>query len=384
MISNSTRFSNQKADLLYSQRLTEFLRNEINQKGPISFIRFMEHVLYMPHLGYYMGGQKKFGKEGDFITAPELTPIFSQCIARQCEQVLAHCPGSILECGAGTGQMAIEILKALEASQKLPDFYYIFEISPNLKQRQQRNLYTEIPHLFERIKWLETLDNFQMQGIVLGNEILDALPVHRFKYAKGQIQESFVALQHDEFCIHWLDADQELARKVSALGIDFQGGYESEYNPFINVLLKKLSDTLAKGAILFMDYGFPRHEFYHPDRNKGTLMCHYRHLAHTDPLKFIGLQDITSHVDFTLVAEAALENLLSVAGFTNQAGFLLSCDLTGLLEKQHKDNYLEISNKVKILTSPNEMGELFKVIALIKDLAIPLLGFTAWNYLERL
>ncbi|MBA2655198.1 MAG: SAM-dependent methyltransferase [Gammaproteobacteria bacterium] len=367
------------------EQLMTKIRLEISQSGPLSFARFMELALYAPGLGYYSAGRQKFGQEGDFTTAPEMSVLYSRCLAKQCHQVLSHTPGDILELGAGTGSMALEILFELERLNSLPEHYYILEISADLKSRQQALINSKAPHLKHKVIWLDTLPEFKFDGVILANEVMDAFPVHRFKYMRGHLNEFYLNLEAGGQLIgHWREASCALKKYVEDLEIEFEDGYESEANLFIWGWIKSISDVLGQGVILLIDYGFPRAEYYHPDRNQGTLMCHYQHQAHSDPLINIGLQDITAHIDFTAVAEAAFDSGLTIMGFTNQAGFLLSCGMIDDLQQQGPESYLALANQVKILTSPNEMGELFKVIALTKDIDVPLLGFSLRNMCERL
>lgn len=343
--------------------------------GKISFARYMEMALYTPGLGYYSAGATKLGENGDFVTAPEISSLFGQCIAKQCEQVLQP-SDSILELGAGTGKMAVDILKTLQ-----PKRYYILEVSADLKERQQQLLQTQVPELYDRIEWLSSLpEKNSFSGIIVANEVLDALPVHRFRLDKNGIQEIYVRKGKEglEFCYD-IPSSPGLLEAVKNLqdGIlkDIQD-YESEIHLSIPPLINSLADSLHRGLMLFIDYGFPAHEYYHPDRNCGTLMCHHQHRSHENPLILPGEQDITAHVDFTAVAYAAVNAGLQVKGYTDQASFLLGCGLMNLAEtsKQHP---LKLSQEIQKLTMPHQMGELFKVIGLTKGLdEIDLMGFS--------
>jgi SAM-dependent MidA family methyltransferase len=384
MINHLTTFPHEQQALDRSEKLAAIIKQEIQLNGSIPFVRFMECALYLPDLGYYSADLPKLGEPGDFTTAPEISPLYSKCIAKQCQEILAHCPGDILEIGAGTGVMAAEILLALEALQALPRHYYIFEISANLRQRQACLIATHIPHLKHKVIWLSSLANLTMQGIILANEIIDAFPIYQFKKTQGRVAECYVQNSEKGFYTVYAKPGQALQDYIDHLEIAFAEGYTSECNLYLFDWIKKLATLLNKGVILLMDYGFPRHEYYHPARNLGTLMCHYRHLAHGDPLIRVGLQDITTHVDFTAVAEAAIKSNLSVTGFVNQASFLLSCGIIEMLETQSIQAYSKLVNDVKILTSPNEMGELFKVMALTKNFDVTLLGFSTGNRCERL
>lgn len=379
---------------LQSQRLFELIASEIAETGPITFARYMQLALYAPNLGYYSANRQKFGETGDFITAPELSPLFSHSLARQCQQVLSEIGGDILELGAGSGVMAVEILKELEREHSLPNTYYILELSAELRKRQESCFQNQAPHLLKKVKWLDQWPT-AFKGVILGNEVIDAMPVHKFNLSDSDIKEFYVdivknssksSLNQTELC--WkIDKPSsfDLVAAIENLDIDFVNNYESEINVFLPAWVASLSDILQQGLILFIDYGFPRHEYYHPDRTTGTIMCHFRHRSHTDPLIFPGIQDITSHVDFTAVAEAGFSNQLAVSGFTNQASFLLNCGLLEMVsdDMDEKSRY-DINQQIKRLTLPSEMGELFKVIAMTKNYDQDLLGFKMMNQLERL
>jgi len=366
--------------------LVDRLIHTIKQKGPLPFVRFMEQALYAPGLGYYSSGQQKFGKDGDFITAPELSPLFSRCLAYQCQPILLALNDPIIfEFGAGSGIMAVDILLTLETLGCLPKQYWILELSAELKNRQQTLFKKRAPHLLPIVHWLTTLPDTPYEGIVLANEVLDAMPVNKFRWESDKLQEAAIDYQAEQFVWHWDVASAPLKKAVEKLEVTFESGYESEINLFINGWIKSISTHLSRGVVLAIDYGFPRREYYHPERSMGTLMCHKQHRSHTDPLQWVGSQDITAHVDFTAVAEAAVENDFDVAGYTHQAAFLIDCGVTHHLEKiEDEIDRFNASNQVKQLTLPSEMGELFKVIALAKHFDDELLGFQTLNQLERL
>jgi SAM-dependent MidA family methyltransferase len=362
----------------HSLRLTEVIRQRITQKGgAIAFHEFMQLALHAPGLGYYSAGSRKFGEEGDFITAPETSPLFARCLARAIQPILQNLPQQqVLEVGAGSGIMAAGILQELAALHSSPDSYTILELSADLKQRQAETLQ---PHA-ERVSWQDSLPE-KFNGIVLANELLDAMPVHRVIWQHGKLQECYVACEQDRFI--WQAgplSDPRLYARVeeiiAQLG-ELPDGYVTEINLAAEDWIKTLGVQLQQGMLLLIDYGFARHEFYHPQRLQGTLMCHYRHRAHADPLILIGLQDITAHVDFTAMADRALEAGLHVAGYTTQAHFLLGSGLTELVAQTEGDavQQLELANQIKRLTLPQEMGELFKVMALTKNLQINMPGF---------
>lgn len=375
----------------HSDTLVAYIHAEIEKVGgAISFAEFMQHALYAPGLGYYSSGLEKFGEGGDFTTAPEISPLFSQCLANQCAQVLAELGhADILEVGAGSGIMAASILLELEALQQLPDRYYILELSGELRQRQAETIKLHCPQCIERVQWLDALPVSGFQGVVLGNELIDAMPVQRFIIEKDQVLEQTVTSVDGELTLATRAADDKLVavvRKIETeLAEPFPEGYESEINSAADGWLRSISEFLASGLVLLIDYGYTRREFYHQQRNTGTLMCHYQHRAHPDAMSLIGLQDITAHVDFTALAEVAVENGLSVAGYTTQAHFLLSLGIEQQVANVTDVNeQIKMTQQIKQLVLPSEMGELFKVIALTRNIALPLQGFTFQDQRSRL
>ncbi|MDX1252392.1 MAG: SAM-dependent methyltransferase [Gammaproteobacteria bacterium] len=377
----------------HSERLQILIRTEIERgDGQITFARYMDLALYAPGLGYYSAGACKFGEAGDFVTAPELSPLFSRCVARQCRQVLAGLgAGDILEVGAGTGALAAEVLRELEALDCLPGCYFILDLSAELRQRQRETLEQRAPHLLDRVRWLDRLPGSGFTGVVLANELLDAMPVHLFRMEEEGPQELYVGAEDERFV--WRNgplSDPRLGERVAAI-IEEQGplspGYTSEINLAAEGWVRGLAEWLARGTVLIIDYGFPRREYYHHERSDGTLMCHHRHRAHPDPLILTGLQDITAHVDFTAVAEAAVEVGLAVAGYATQAYFLLGSGLMEMAGQSHPDDtrqHLALTQQIKKLTLPSEMGELFKVIALTRGIDLPLIGFSFQDQRGRL
>jgi len=361
--------------------------------GALPFARFMDLALYAPGLGYYSAGSRKFGAEGDFVTAPEISGLFSRCIARQSAEILDELGGgSIMEFGAGSGVMAADVLKELEARAHLPDAYFIVELSAELRARQRETLALRVPHLAGCVQWLDALPQ-SFRGVVLANELIDAMPVHRFQMTEEGFVEAYVSSSESAFA--WQSKplhEGEVLAAVETARAALEGeawapGYTSEVNLAGAAWVRSLGDVLEKGAALIIDYGFPRREFYHPERCRGTLVCHYRHRVHDDPLILVGLQDITAHVDFTALAEAALESGLSVAGYTTQAHFLLGCGLLQLMERAGAEDELvrlPLAQQVKRLTLPNEMGELFKVIAFTKNIEKPFVGFSLMDHRGRL
>jgi len=374
----------------HSESLQALIRDEIEQAGGhIGFDRFMELALYAPGLGYYSAGSHKFGEAGDFVTAPELSPLFSYCLARQCAEVLKGIGGGdILEFGAGSGVMAADVLDELERLDCLPGHYFILELSADLRQRQQQTIEQKVPQLAERVVWLDALPESGFRGVVLANEVLDAMPVHRFAIDNGEPHELCVVWNGQGFVLEEGAPDAALYERLKHLQSEYllHDGYQSEINLRAEEWVHSLGGFMEQGVALLIDYGFPQREFYHPQREGGTLMCHYRHRAHDDALLLLGLQDITAHVDFTAVGEAALEAGLSVRGYTSQANFLIANGLTELLAQAEGDTQTQLSlaAQVKRLTMPGEMGELFKVMALTKGWEGGLRGFALRDERARL
>lgn len=363
--------------LEHSSRLTRLIQDDIAaQGGWISFSRYMDQALYAPGLGYYTAGAHKFGEAGDFITAPELSALFGRTLARQVQQVMASSALHILELGAGSGKLAVDMLAELEQLGSVPERYLILEVSADLRQRQQALLQLRLPHLCDRVRWLDALPE-SYSGAVVANEVLDALPVHLVHWRDSTLAERGVVVQGAGFA--WADRDIiETSLREAAQKIAVPDDYVSEIGLAAHGLLQSLASCLQCGAMLFIDYGFGAREFYHPQRNLGTLMCHYRHHAHDDPFFLPGLQDITAHVDFTSIAEAGIDAGLSLSGYTNQAFFLINGGITELLAQHDPEqlrDYLPLSAQLQKLTSPAEMGDLFKVIALAKGMDVALSGF---------
>lgn len=352
----------------------------------------MHMALYEPGLGYYSAGAGKFGGAGDFITAPELSPLFAACLARQCAQILPKLNDPvILEIGPGSGALACDLLKSLEQQAVLPERYFLLEVSADLRQRQQQRVRKTIPHLADRITWLDQLPGDSFDGIILGNEVLDAMPVHRLILKDGRFQELCVELDGENFNWTVRALPAVLQSQVETVTADFVSalpeGYLTEINPHNGPWIKSLADGLRHGVMLFIDYGYPRHEYYHPQRTCGTLLCHYRHHVHDDPFLYPGLQDITASVDFTAVAEVAVAAGLDVRGYTTQAHFLLDCGLDKVMEENNltsNRDRAELGRQARILTMPGEMGERFKVIALAKNFDLPLAGFQHFDQRQRL
>ncbi len=365
--------------LAHSAALTHLIRDEIAAAGGwLPFDRYMALALYAPGYGYYSTGLEKFGESGDFVTAPEISALFGRCIARQAAQVLAATGGSILELGAGSGKLAVDLLLELDRLGQLPAQYLVLEVSASLRKKQKETAESKLPlHISQKMAWLDALPP-SFTGLVLGNEVLDALPAHIIAWHANGIHERGVAM--DDERVVW--RDRPLAPGPlhdAAAALPMPPGHVSEINLAATGMLASLAAMLTQGVILMLDYGFPRREFYHPQREHGTLMCHYRHHAHDDPLLYPGLQDITTHVDFTAAAEAAVAEGATLLGYTGQAQFLINCGITDFLAETSPADmaaYLPLAAQAQKLLSPAEMGELFKAIALGKAFNEPLAGFT--------
>ncbi len=360
-----------------------------SRNGAIDFAHFMNMALYEPGLGYYSAGTHKFGEQGDFITAPEISPLFAQTLANPVANVLQQMDqGNIIEFGAGSGILAVNILRALEALNQLPEQYFIVELSASLQQRQQQLIQQQIPHLQHKVCWLNQLPAEKINAAVIANEVLDAMPVQRFVINNNQIQQLFI---NSKLELQALPASDDLIHAVqhieNELHYQFPDGYSSEINFFIQPWLQSIGDSLNQAAIFLIDYGYHRAEYYSPERHMGTLMCYFQHRSHDNPLWYPGLQDITAFIDFTAVAEAAVQTGFDVDGYTSQANFLLASGLGEIVERQFSDNIqtqLALSQQVKSLTLPSEMGERFKVMALAKNLPQKIPGFELRDFRDRL
>ena len=371
-----------------SAQLVERIRAEIHAAGGLlPFDRFMDLALYAPGLGYYMAGAVKLGAEGDFVTAPEISPLFGRCLAVQCAEVLQQTGGGdLLELGAGTGALAVQVLETLEQLGVLPQRYRILELSPDLQSRQRALILERIPHLAPRCDWLTKLPT-GLRGLVLANEVLDAMPIHRFRSGEhGSVGELFVAERGGALTeVVAPVRSPGLAEAVAALhaeGLARTAGYRSEINLRLGPWLDALGASLDAGLVLLIDYGYTRRTYYQPDRTMGTLMCHLRHQSRDDPYREIGLQDITAHVDFTAVAEAGAAARLDLAGFTTQAHFLVGCGIDRFLADSPDTVGLALGAKQLLL--PSAMGERFKVLGLSRRLEGTQCGFSVRDLRDRL
>lgn len=350
--------------IAHSARVIRHIKREIEATGGwMSFARYMELALYAPGLGYYSAGAGKFGVTGDFVTAPEISALFGHALARPVGEAIRQTGGDILEIGAGSGKLALDLLRELGRMDALPARYLILELSADLRERQQMLFHDRAPEFASRVLWLNELPA-KHRGVVFGNEVLDAMPVHLIHWDDGQVFERGVIARGNSFA--W--ADRPISNEPLRIAVARMApgdDYVSEVSLAIPAFVRTVGSTITDGCAIFIDYGFLRDEFYHPQRNRGTLMCHYRHRANDDPFYLPGLQDITAHVDFSAVIDAGGAAGLRVVEFCSQARFLIDCGITDLLaQKDPRDAaaYLPLANQVQRLLSPAEMGELFKVV----------------------
>lgn len=361
-------------EVAHSKLLIDFIVAEIEQHGGvISFRDFMDYLLYQPGLGYYSAGQTKFGSAGDFVTAPEISKLFGRTLARQCESIFEQgCVRQVLEFGAGSGRLCQQLLPGLVE----PCAYFILELSADLRSRQQQYLRASLPlELFSRVTWLDELP-MDFDGMVIGNEVLDAMPVHIVSKDQ-QWLELGVGFDGKRFCwSHYADNSDAISaiQRIESAQRILPNGYTSEVNLNYGPWLDALQACCNSAVVLMIDYGYQQAEYYHPERSHGTLICHYHHRAHSDPLVYPGLQDVTASVDFDAFADAASRCNFEICGLSTQAQFLLG---NGLLDEadcadpnKHTREQLELAQQIKTLTLPSEMGERFKVIGLQKNLNI--------------
>ncbi|SMN00905.1 COG1565: Uncharacterized conserved protein [uncultured Candidatus Thioglobus sp.] len=370
--------------------LEQIIKNTIIQKAsPIGFDEFMDLALYYPAKGYYSGGAQKFGEQGDFITSPETSDLFGFCLARQCAQILED-NDDILEFGAGSGVLAAQILFELGRLEKLPKTYYILELSAELKQRQKHTIKETLPELIDRIVWLNTLpDNFS--GVVIANEVLDAMPAKRLINQGSDDESNFVELEVDvqNGQLVWQASDQPYKNNKMRLPTNSVKNYKTEVNERAMAWIDSVSNAVDKGVILLIDYGMGRDEYFHPQRDEGTLRCYYQHKASENPFEHIGEQDITTSVNFSDIAEQAKNSGFAVVGYATQAMFLISLGIQEYLtaEKDEKKR-ASLAQQIKQLVLPSAMGESFKVLALTKNTQVKLQntlkGFREQNLLHKL
>ena len=383
----------------HSARLRDHIAAEIQAAGGwLSFERFMDLALYAPGLGYYSGGAAKLGAGGDFTTAPEVSRLFGACMAVQCAEVLREASaGTVLEIGAGSGRLAADLLARLETLDQLPENYWILEVSADLRQRQREHLEKRLPQLIHRVHWLDRPPEESFDGVILANEVLDALPVARFRWRLEKVEELGVKIRGGargraqgggpagapvlEF--EWGARPANAAmlnacRELAAAGGPWDDGYVSEYCPRLGAWTRAVTQSLRSGAVFWFDYGLPRAQYYLPERHDGTLVCHFRQRLSDDPFANIGLQDITAWVDFTRVAEASREAGFELAGFTTQAHFLAGLNIDQEMQLAaggDANHFARLANQARQLMMPGEMGERFKAMAWLRGLDLPLSGF---------
>lgn len=365
------RENSQDDESARSEKLKRRIADEIEASGGwINFARFMDLALYTPKLGYYFSDAEIFGESGDFVTAPELTPLFGRAIAGAARKIMALCAPRILEVGAGTGRLALDVLNELDASGDLPESYAILEHSETLRARQKKTLGKDSPRWFDRVKWIdETPERFD--GLVFANEVLDAMPVHRLRLGGGTppaVFECGVALERGDF--EWSErlASGVPRERMEAAAVEYAlpEGFVAEIGLAAEDWVRSWGGVLGKGVFLLVDYGTPRRERFHPRRGGGTLMCCRRHRVCDEPLSCVGLQDITAHIDFTAIADAASDGGLDILGYTTQAAFLLNCGIVDLIARLPPSRRVKETRAVQRLLAPEGMGELFKVIAIGK------------------
>ena len=383
----------------HSTRLRDHIAAEIQDAGGwLSFERFMDLALYAPGLGYYSGGAAKLGAGGDFTTAPEVSRLFGACMAVQCAEVLRETSaGTVLEIGAGSGRLAADLLARLETLDQLPENYWILEVSADLRQRQREHLEKRLPQLIHRVHWLDRPPEESFDGVILANEVLDALPVARFRWHLEKVEELGVEIRGGargraqgggpagapvlEF--EWgarpaNAAMLNVCRELAAASAPWDDGYVSEYCPRLGAWTRAVTQSLRSGAVFWFDYGLPRAQYYLPERHDGTLVCHFRQRLSDDPFANIGLQDITAWVDFTRVAEASREAGFELAGFTTQAHFLAGLNIDQEMQLAaggDANHFARLANQARQLMMPGEMGERFKAMAWLRGLDLPLSGF---------
>jgi SAM-dependent MidA family methyltransferase len=364
-------------------RVHDYLVQQITVAGWLSFERFMDIALYAPGLGYYSAGAHKLGAGGDFTTAPEISRLFGACVARQCAEVLSALGvGDILEIGAGSGRLAADILLRLDTLGALPDRYCILDLSADLRERQRCYFAQHLPaRLQERVHWLDQPPRESFDGLILANEVLDALPVTRFRWYADRVEELGVVVGDGRFA--WgarpaSPAVAEACRRLAKSGGAWDDGYVSEYCPRLPAWTHGVTHSLRAGAVLWFDYGLPRSQYYLPERHEGTLLCHFRQRAHGDPLLYPGLQDITAWVDYTSLAEASRAAGFTLAGFTTQSHFLAASRIDQemqIMAAGDDARFARLANQARQLMLPGEMGERFKAMAWMRGLDLPLAGF---------
>lgn len=374
-----------------SSRLQDQIRQLIRSSGinAISFAKFMESALYHPVDGYYTSATQVLGREGDFTTAPELGAVFSHFLSAKIVRIFnsSLIPVRIYEFGAGSGKLCVQVLSELNRLGCEIDDYVIFEISPRLKQIQQQFIARQSPEISTKVHWSDFPADKGMQGVVIANEVIDAMPVELIRFVEGRVHQGYVTELGESFQLEFrTNLEEEFEKTCSQINWPIiEGSYTSEIHCRAEAWLEKVGECFEVGSMLISDYGFPQHEYYHPDRNQGTLMCHRRHHSLHDPLEFIGCQDITAHVNFSSLARVAETVGLEVNGFTTLAGFIVDTGLESLdLASLQVSEQMSVTQQLNTLTSPSEMGELFKVMELSKNIKPDRLGFETLDHMHRL
>jgi len=370
-------------------QLSEQLKTKIIQaihsnQGWISFDRFMEFALYDPEFGYYTGNLRKFGEKGDFVTASEISSFFAKTMCIQFEEIFLSLDKNIIEIGAGSGKFALEVIQSLD-SKKI-DHYFILEISHSLRKHQYELLIKNLPpYLFGKVQWIDQIPQ-EYNGIIFCNELLDALPVDLIKKSSGIPYQKGVGLENDLFI--WKDKAIKDLSIYDHINLEsLPDNYLAEDAIHIKSWINKISESISKGVVIIIDYGFNHSEYFHEQRSQGTLMCHFKHHAHDNPLIQVGIQDITSHVNFSYLAREASSKGLHINGFISQANFLINCGILELLEKVNIEDsvlYMKSVSEIQKLLSPSEMGDLFKVMTIEKNIDINLLGLKNNNKVTTL
>ena len=376
-MTSNNRKNNEDHSQSHSALVQENLVEEIKEnEGWISFEDFFDFVMYQPGLGYYSAGAKKLGASADFTTSPEISRLFGKTVSNQVKAFLNNFESpSIIEIGAGSGRLAYDIITNLINSKMDFDKYYILEVSADFRERQKQELSLLPDDAFEKVIWLDSILEAPVEGIVIGNEVIDALPFKRFKVIDNKVHEIGVTIKNDQLTESTRDADKTLAEEVrlieKALNRDFEQNYTSEIRLNFGKWLKGVSSMLKSGAILFIDYGYSRQEYYAEDRKNGSMICHYRNTAHENPFLNLGVQDISASVEFTLLAEKALEEHLEVGLFTSQSDFLINGNILGELDKIEDDSLrIQLTQEIKQLLMPSQMGQTFKCMMLYKNISL--------------
>ena len=372
-------------------QLSESLKTKIIQSidaagGWISFNHFMEFALYDPDFGYYSGSLRKFGEKGDFVTAPEISSFFAKSLCIQFKEIFQSLDRNIIEIGAGSGKFALEAIQSLEVNSENINHYFILEISHSLRKQQYDLLIENLPsNLFSKVKWIDEIPQ-KYEGLIFCNELLDAFPIDLIKKNLGSYFQKGVGVENGAFI--WKDKLIDDLSAYHQINLEsLPDNYLIEHSTHIKDWINKINQSLTKGILLIIDYGFNDKEYFHDQRSQGTLMCHFKHHAHDNPLIHVGIQDITSHVNFSYVATEASKLGLHTKGFISQANFLINCGILDLLGKVNIEDqalYMKSVSEIQKLLSPTEMGDLFKVMVIEKNIDIDFIGLKNNNKATKL